>query len=70
MATDAATLASYEAARDQVLANGYAVTADGIEWKRDSLEVLERMIDKYRSRATSAARSPFDRCLIGVPYRG
>ncbi|NMC75597.1 MAG: hypothetical protein GYA56_14740 [Geobacteraceae bacterium] len=63
-------MASYETARDDVLVNGYAVSMDGREWRRDNLEALERLIDKYRTLAANSSGSNiFDRARVGVPYR-
>ncbi len=71
MATDSETLAAYEAARDDVLVNGFSIGADGREWKRDNLEILEKMIAYYRDRVARVSNgSIFDRSMIGVPRRG
>jgi hypothetical protein len=71
MATYAETLASYETARDDVLVNGYAVSMDGREWRRDNLEALERLIDKYRVLVANSSKfNIFDRARFGAPYRG
>lgn len=71
MATDSEVLAVYESARDEVLTNGYSVSVDGREWRRDNLAALERMIDKYRIRVNQTTRgSILDNARFGAPYRG
>ena len=67
--TDAETLAKYEAARDEVLTDGHTVSVDGREWKRDNLDVLEKLIDKYRVRVRQASGSVLRGAGFIVPGR-
>lgn len=70
MATYAETLALYEAARDEVITNGFSVAADGQTWTRDNLTALERLIDKYRALVNrQSSGNVFQRSPFGVPRR-
>lgn len=69
MATDSETLALYEAARDEVLANGFSVGVDGTEWRRDNLPVIEKYIAYYRQLVNRSSSNIFSRSMIGVPKR-
>lgn len=70
MAIDAETLAAYETVRDEVLTDGYSITADGKTWTRDQLGTLERIIAYYRKLSAANGLNCFDRAKIGIPYRG
>jgi hypothetical protein len=70
VATDTEVLAMYEAARDDVLTNGYSISANGREWRRDDLNTLEKWIDHYRARVSRGTGSILDRARTGIPHRG
>lgn len=70
--SDTEVLERYRAARDEVLADGFSVSAgDGREWRRDNLPILESLIDKYERRVMVAqSGNILDRARFGAPRRG